>query len=107
MSKEIIELNEQSFESTVSHGNWAVDFGALWCGPCKMMAPHFEAAAKEMKGKVSFAKVDIDDNYKLAQRFEIMSVPAIILLKNGEEINRNIGALQKDAILGLIEETFD
>jgi|SRR3989338_792065 len=106
MGKDIIELNEQSFEGAIAHGNWIVDMWASWCGPCKIMAPHFEAAAKDMKGEVHFAKVNIDENYELAQRFEIMSIPTLLLFKNGKVIHSEVGALNKEQIKGVIDENF-
>jgi len=107
MAKEIVELDDKSFESATAHGDWVIDFWAEWCGPCRMMAPHFEAAAKEMKSKVNFGKVNIDDNYELAQKFEVMSIPSMILLKNGKEIDRTVGALHKSAIIEQIDKTFE
>lgn len=106
MSDNIMELNSSNFDSVINKGNWVIDFWADWCTPCKAMAPHFEAAAKELKGKVNFAKVDVDKVTDVAQRFDIMSIPTIILFKNKEQINRVSGALHKEAIKDLVSESF-
>jgi thioredoxin len=99
------ELIDDDFESTIKKGNWVVDFWASWCGPCMMMKPEFEAAAKELKG-INLAKVDVDENNKLSGKYEIRSIPTMILFKDGKEIARNIGAIDKDEIISLAKDTF-
>lgn len=106
MSGNIIEFNEKSFDSATMKGNWVVDFWAPWCGPCKIMAPYFEASAKEFKGKVNFGKVNVDDEYELAQKFSIMSIPTILFIKDGEVIHSQVGAINKEQIIKLIDENF-
>ncbi len=78
-----------------------VDFFANWCGPCKMLGPILEQVADETE-KVKIVKVDIDENMDIAQRYGIMSVPTLILLKKGQEIAREIGFRQKIQLLELI-----
>ena len=106
MSENIIELNEKDFDSHIKKGKWIVDFWASWCGPCKMMAPHFDSAAKELKGKVNFAKVNVDENYEISNKFEIMSIPTTILFENGEVVHASVGAMDKGQILEVIDNTF-
>ncbi len=106
MSENIIELNEKNFDSSVKKGNWIVDFWAIWCIPCKIMKPYFEAAAKEFKGKINFAKVNVDENYTLADRFHIMAVPTTLFIKNGEVVYASTGTLNKEQILELAKESF-
>jgi thioredoxin 1 len=68
-----------------------VDFWAPWCGPCKMVGPEVEALAEMYEGKAVVAKVNVDDNQQLAGKYNVMGVPTLIVLKNGEEVNRIVG----------------
>ena len=102
----IIELNGENFDKHISKGNWVIDFWAEWCGPCKIMAPHFLEASKEFKGKVNFGKVDVDAENELAGRFQVMSIPTTIFFKDREQVNRAVGAMPKDAIVGQIKNSF-
>jgi thioredoxin 1 len=99
------ELTDNDFESTIKKGNYVVDFWASWCGPCMMMKPEFEAAAKELKG-INLAKVDVDANNKLSEKYEIRSIPTMIFFKDGKEVSRNVGAIGKEEIISLAKDTF-
>ncbi len=79
-----------------------VDFFATWCGPCKMLSPILEQVAQETDAEI--VKVDIDESMDLARKFGIMSVPTMILFKNGEEIDRATGLRQKSQILSMINQ---
>ena len=99
MSKHVIELNSDNFESSVALSNkpaW-VTFGASWCPPCKAFAPTHEEVAKSFQGRVLSFHVDIDNCSDLADKFEIKSVPTHLLFKGGTEIKRVVGAVQKSA----------
>lgn len=105
---ELKHLKSDGFDDFVSEGASVIDFYADWCGPCKIMAPRFEEVAKEMKGKVNFAKVDVDndDSREISERFEILSIPTLLFIKDGEVVNRITGALSKEDLIDAIEQTF-
>jgi thioredoxin 1 len=94
----IKHFTDTSFEGEVAKGVTLVDFHADWCGPCRMLAPVLEQVAKEIKGKASVGKVDIDKEQKTAAHFQITSVPTMILFKNGKEVNRLLGLRNADAV---------
>ncbi len=76
-----------------------VDFWAEWCGPCKMIAPMLEEVAADFAGKVKVGKLNIDDNLEVTQRFEVMSIPTLILFKDGEPVLRVVGARGKNQLV--------
>ncbi len=87
----VLHLNEGNFDETVKEGTVLVDFWATWCGPCKMLAPAIEALGAKYEGKVKVCKVDVDENPNLAAKFGIMSIPTVIIFKNGESQSRIVG----------------
>jgi thioredoxin 1 len=100
----VIELNEANFENEVEKNNGLVlvDFWASWCGPCRMLSPIVDEIAEECKD-VKVCKVNVDDEQTLAARFAVMSIPTLILFKNGNIINKVIGVQPKTALLEMIE----
>jgi len=93
-----IELTSDNFDKETSSGVVLVDFWASWCGPCKMIAPIIEEIAKEYEGKAKICKVNIEDYPDLASKFQVMSIPTLILLKDGAQQGQLMGAQAKDVI---------
>ena len=91
MSEHIKIIKENEFESTIKTGLVLVDFHADWCGPCKTLAPHLEAVAKELKGKALVVKLDVDQAQRVASSFQVTSIPTLILFKDGKEVDRIVG----------------
>lgn len=99
-----ITLNQQNFDEITSKGVVLVDFWATWCGPCKMMASNVEEIATEYKGKVTVGKVDVDECQELATRFGIMSIPTLIVFKDGEKKEVLVGYRLKMQIAQVLDK---
>ncbi|MDA8261594.1 MAG: thioredoxin [Actinomycetota bacterium] len=100
----MIVLRDTSFdEALLTNDLLLVDFWAEWCGPCKMIAPILEEIGKEKAGILEIGKLDVDDNMNTARRFEVMSIPTLILFKKGEPVLRLVGARSKSALMREIE----
>jgi len=101
LSGEPVELSDTSFDAVARATELplVVDFWAPWCGPCRSMAPQFSQAARTLKGRAVFAKVNSDDNPRLASRFAIRSIPTLLRLERGAEVARQAGALPAERIV--------
>ena len=89
------ELTSDSFDSTVAKGVTLVDFWAEWCGPCRMMTPALDELSKEYAGKATIAKVNVDNEMELAQKFGVSSIPTLLVIKDGEVATRFVGVTSK------------
>jgi thioredoxin 1 len=109
MADNVMEIKETEFENIVkkAEGLIMVDFWASWCAPCQMTAPALEMAAEKMKGRIKIYKVNIDDNHKLASELGVMSIPTMIIFKDGKEKDRIVGALGEAEITKRIEANLD
>ncbi len=103
--KATIEVNEANFEAEVlkSTGPVVVDFWAQWCGPCKMLAPVLDEIATEQAGKAKVAKVNVDENPGLAERYRVQAIPTLLYFSGGEVREMTVGAAGKKQILAKLE----
>jgi thioredoxin 1 len=103
MSGKPIPLTDSNFDEIVNQSSLAlVDFWAPWCGPCLALAPIIEELAKEYLGKILVGKLNVDENPQMAERFQIFSIPTILIIKNGREVERIIGLVPKKRIIAAL-----
>ena len=100
----VIQINAQNFENEVlkSDRTVLVDFWAPWCGPCRMLAPTVDEIAEE-RADVKVCKVNVDDEEELALRFGIMSIPTLIVFRDGQPVDQSLGVQSKQAILDMLK----
>lgn len=103
---ETIHVTKENFDAEVLQSNVPVlvDFWAPWCGPCKMVGPVMEQLSEEFAGKAKIAKIDVDSQGELAVRYNVMSVPTMIIFKNGEIVDQSIGALPKPHFVDMLNK---
>lgn len=102
----MVELIKNNDLSKAKNANVAViDFNATWCGPCRMLAPVLEEVSEDMKDVAEFYSCDCDENTELAKKFGIMSIPAIVVLKNGEQAGMNVGFVPKEELVEFIQKS--
>lgn len=100
-----VAVTDQSFDQEVlqSPVPVLVDFWAAWCGPCKAIAPTVDQMAVEYAGKLKVVKIDVDANMEVSNRYGIMSIPSLVLFKNGQVVEKIVGALPKPAVISKIQ----
>ncbi len=100
----IVHATDQTFSTDIEEGLVLVDFWATWCGPCKMIAPVLEEMDAEMSDKVKIVKVDVDENQATASEFGIMSIPTLVLFKDGKPVDKAVGFQPKEALVQFVEK---
>ena len=99
-----LEITDSNFEELAAQGKPIVlDFWATWCGPCKKIAPDIEALAEEFEGQVIVGKCDVDDNDDLTSRFGVRNIPTVLFIKNGEVVDKQVGAAPKSTFADKIK----
>jgi len=101
----LLELSEKNFDEIVD-GNRPVlvDFWATWCGPCQFMLPIFDKLAKKYGNKITFGRLNVDDNQGVAMRFDVYAIPTFIVFMNGKAIDRAVGAVGEKGLEGLLQK---
>ena len=95
----VLELTPDNFDEAVKkHAVLVVDCWAPWCAPCRMVAPVIEGLAEDYQGKIAFGKLNVDVNQTLAMRYQIMSIPTLLIFKNGQLVDQKVGALPRNAL---------
>lgn len=100
----VLKVNKENFETEVlnAEGTVLVDFFADWCGPCKMLSPVIDEIAEEHT-ELKVCKVNVDDEPELASRYGVMSIPTLVVIRNGKEVNKSVGVVSKEEILALVK----
>lgn len=101
----VINLNSSNFEAIIMNQEKPVliDFWATWCGPCRMQAPIIEQLGEELEDSAVIAKLDVDDNPEIAAQFSVMSIPTLVILKDGKIIGRKTGVTPKATLLSMLD----
>ncbi|MCB1181508.1 MAG: thioredoxin [Chlamydiia bacterium] len=98
-------FTDDNFDASIKEGVVLVDFYADWCGPCRMLTPVIEELAKEMQGKITVAKVDTDQSINVATKYEVTSIPTLILFKDGAAVDRVVGLKDLDSLREMVTRT--
>jgi len=99
-----VHVTDSTFDAEVLKSDLPVltDFWAEWCGPCKMIAPILEQIAEEYEGRIKIAKIDVDQNNQMAMQFRVQSIPTLVLFRNGQPVERLVGAMPKGQLLSRV-----
>ena len=97
----VLELNSRNLEDAIRNNrSLVVDCWAPWCGPCRMMSPVIDELAGELKGKITFGKLNTDENQDIAARYQVQAIPTLLIFKDGKLADRKVGALPKKVLAG-------
>lgn len=105
MSDLIQHLTDQTFSEAVAQGITVVDFWAPWCAPCRELAPITEILAAELKGKATFAKLNVDDFTPLSEQYDVLSMPTLVIFKDGQPVDSIVGSLPIDQLRARIQQS--
>ena len=97
MTDTMVEFTDDNFQNEAAEGLVLVDFWAPWCGPCRMVGPVIEELSGDYDGKIKVGKLNVDDNPRTAMSFRVMSIPTVILFKDGQPVETLVGAMPKSA----------
>ena len=100
----IIQATDANFDQQIKEGVKLVDFWATWCGPCKMIAPVLEDLAADYDGKADILKLDVDQNQATAAKFEVMSIPTLIVFKDGQPVDKVVGFQPKENLAQVLDK---
>lgn len=100
----ISNATDANFASEISEGVVLVDFWAPWCGPCKMIAPVLEELDGDLDGKAKIVKVDVDDNPETAGKYGVMSIPTLLVFKDGQQVDKTVGFQPKEQLAALLDK---
>ncbi|WP_276869249.1 thioredoxin [Enorma massiliensis] len=102
----ITEVNVSNFDALLANDlPVLIDFWAPWCGPCRMVSPIVDQLADELDGRLVIGKCNVDENQDIAMKYGVMSIPTLVILKGGQEVNRIVGAMPKTALAAEIEKS--
>jgi thioredoxin 1 len=104
MADTLVEMTDDNFTNEAGDGLVLVDFWAPWCGPCQMVSPVIEELADDYQGQIKVGKLNVDDNQRTAMSFRVMSIPTVILFKDGQPVETMVGAMPKSAYQARLEK---
>jgi len=106
MAGTVVELSQENFEQEVTKSPQPVlvDLWAAWCGPCRMIAPVVEELAGTYQGKVKMGKLNVDDHPQVAAQFRVMNIPTLLLIKDGQEVDRIVGVVPKEELARRLDQ---
>ena len=99
------KITTEEFNSMDKAGVSVLDFNAVWCGPCKMLGPVLEEVSEELADQAKFYSIDTDENPDLAREYGIMNIPALVVLKDGQKVDMNVGFVPKEALVDFISKS--